>query len=119
MKEIIITVICAALASSGLWTLISTLVQKKSRKKDENTEMLEKICEAVKGLSHDRIVYLGAEYIKRGYVTKEEYENLNDSLYAPYKELGGNGTAEKIMREVDRLPIREDVSVAQMLEKRR
>lgn len=117
--QMIITILGAVLASSGLWTLINTLVQRKTKRKDENTEMLVKISEAVKGLDHDRILYLGAEYVKRGFITKEEYENLHESLYTPYKELGGNGTAEKIMREVDKLPIKDDISNLEMIEMRR
>lgn len=33
------------------------------------------------------------------------YENLYDYIYLPYKALGGNGTAEKVMKDVDNLPI--------------
>lgn len=59
------------------------------------------------GLGHDRIIFLGGQYIKRKSITKDEYENLHDYLYKPYLELGGNGTAEKIMKEVDKLPLQE------------
>ena len=59
------------------------------------------------GLGHDRIVFLGQQYIKRGYITKDEYENLHDYLYKPYSELGGNGTAAKVMKEVEGLSLRE------------
>lgn len=38
---------------------------------------------------------------------KDDYENLHDYLYLPYKKLGGNGTAEKIMKEVERLPLKD------------
>lgn len=46
------------------------------------------------GLAHDRIVYLGMKYIERGYITRDEYENLNDYLYVPYAAAGGNGSAD-------------------------
>ena len=55
------------------------------------------------GLGHDRIMFLGMTYIDRGYITKDEYENL----YKPYEKLGGNGSAKRIMAEVDKLPIRK------------
>lgn len=58
------------------------------------------------GLGHDRIMFLGLKYLDRGWITQDEYENLNDYLYAPYKKLGGNGSAQKIMAEVEKLPIR-------------
>ena len=36
----------------------------------------------------------------------DEYDNLKNYLYEPYKKLGGNGTAERVMDEVDKLPIK-------------
>ena len=32
------------------------------------------------GLGHDRIMYLGKQYIARGWLTADEYENLNNKL---------------------------------------
>ena len=58
------------------------------------------------GLGHDRIMYLGMRYIERGWITQDEYENLNTYLYEPYKKLGGNGSALRVMQEVNKLPIR-------------
>lgn len=96
LVEMFLTVLCAVLASSGFWALI----QKISDRKDVKSRVLI-------GLGHDRIVYLGMQYIKRGWITKDEYENLNDYLYKPYKEMGGNGSAERIMQEVNKLEIRD------------
>lgn len=93
--QVTITVFSSVLASSGLWTLL----QKLSERKDVKTEMLV-------GLAHDRIMYLGMSYIDRGYITNDEYENLRAYLYDPYERLGGNGSAKRIMQEVDRLPIK-------------
>jgi hypothetical protein len=59
------------------------------------------------GLGHDRIMYLGMRYIDRGWITRDEYENLNTYLYEPYKNLGGNGSALRVMQEVNKLPIRD------------
>ena len=92
--QIVLTVFSSVLASSGLWAYI----MKKAEQKDSKTEMLI-------GLGHDRIVYLGMVYIERGWITQDEYENLNDYLYKPYEKLGGNGSAKKIMQEVNKLPI--------------
>lgn len=92
--QIIVTVFSSVLASSGLWAYIT----KRMETKDVKSEMLI-------GLGHDQIVYLGLKYIDRGYITKDEYENLNDYLYKPYAKMGGNGSAKRVMDEVDRLPI--------------
>lgn len=60
----------------------------------------------IKGLGYDRIMSLCLRYIEQGYISKDEYENLHDYLYVPYREMGGDGVAEKLMKEVGRLPIR-------------
>lgn len=93
--ERILTIFAAVLASSGFWAWL----QKRSERKDVRTRMLV-------GLGHDRIMYLGMKYIERGYITRDEYENLYEYLYKPYAEIGGNGSAKRIMGEVDKLPIR-------------
>lgn len=91
--ELAVTVLVSVLASSGFWAYI----QSRRDKKDAKTQM-------ILGLAHDRILSQGTVYIKRGWITPDEYENLNDYLYLPYKKMGGNGTASKIMEEVKRLP---------------
>ena len=74
------------------------IVQRYMERKSDHTMMM-------RGLGHDRICSLGEFYIKRGYITRDEYENLVDYLYIPYKGLKGNGTAEKIINEVKQLPL--------------
>lgn len=93
--ELIVTVICSMLASSGLWAFIMHLVNKKSAANN-----------MLKGLGHDRIIELGRQYVNRGYITVDEFENLYDYLYKPYKDLGGNGTADKVIEEIRKLPMR-------------
>ena len=95
IAQIIVTIVCSVLASSGLWSFI----QARREKKDAKTQM-------ILGLGHDRIVNQGMIFIKRGWLTQDEYENLHDYLYVPYEKMGGNGSAKKIMAEVERLPIK-------------
>lgn len=100
--EIFITVAGSVLASSGFWTLIV----KRGEKKDDKTKMLL-------GLAHDRIVTLGMSYISRGYILQEEYDDLYTYLWEPYHHLGGNGSAERIMKELQKLPIYQNHIEAQ------
>lgn len=95
-QQILITVFSSVLASSGLWAYIS----KKLEKKDVKTQMLI-------GLGHDRIIFLGMTYLERGWISQDEYENIYDYLYVPYKLMGGNGSAERVMKEVNKLPIKK------------
>jgi len=94
--QTVITIVCSAIASSGFWAF----AQRRMDKKDITREMLV-------GLAHDRITYLGLCYIERGWITQDEYENLSDYLYKPYVKMDGNGSAKRIMQEVDKLPIRK------------
>ena len=93
------TIILAIFAAPGFWNLLKIVFQRCTKTRDAKTSMLV-------GLGHDRIVYLGTQYIKRGYITRDEYENLHDYLYVPYTKLGGNGTAKKVMEEVEELPLK-------------
>lgn len=93
--QMIVTIVCAIAASSGFWAWL----QSKHDKNDANTRLLV-------GLAHDRICYLGVKYLTRGYVTQDEYENLNDYLYEPYRERGGNGSAQRVMEAVKKLPFK-------------
>lgn len=92
--QIAVPVVVAVLTSSGLWAVVARRVDKG----DAERKMLV-------GLAHDRIVHLGMVYVDRGYITQDEYENLNDYLYAPYEKMGGNGSAKRVMEEVQKLPI--------------
>lgn len=95
MFQILVTIVCSVIASSGFWAYL----MKRNEKNDVHTRVLI-------GLAHDRIIELGLSYIERGYITKDEYENLYDYLYVPYSQMGGNGSAERIMKEVQRLDVR-------------
>lgn len=100
-STLILSIVGSIFASTGFWAFVTYLVQRKDTRDSAEAQML-------KGLGHDRICYLGEAYISRGKITKDEYENLHDYLYIPYKKLGGNGTAEKIMQEVERLPLEKE-----------
>lgn len=58
------------------------------------------------GMAYDRITTLGLQYIARGSITKDELEELQKYFYEPYKALGGNGVAERVMAQVLNLPLR-------------
>lgn len=95
--------IIAGITSGGFTSLVIFLIQRHDQKKGKHSAESEMLL----GLGHDRIVYLGDLYIRRGFISKDEYENLHDYLYKPYLELGGNGTAERVMKEVEKLPLKE------------
>ena len=97
VQQIAVPLAVAVLTSSGLGALIG----KRRDKNDVERKMLV-------GLAHDRIIHLGMAYLTRGYITQDEYENLNDYLYQPYEKMGGNGSAKRVMEEVRKLPIKRE-----------
>ncbi len=93
--ELAVTIVCSVLASSGFWAVIQHFISKN----DSGSKLLL-------GIAHDRIMWLGKQYISRGYVTVEEYENLITYLYEPYIARGGNGSVKMIVEQVMHLEIR-------------
>lgn len=91
--QIVLTSVTTVLASSGFWAFM----RSKNDTRDATTSLLM-------GMAYETITTLGVAYIERGWVTKDEYEELNKHFFVPYKALGGNGVAERVMNEVSRLP---------------
>lgn len=97
--SIFVSIFCSVMASSGLWALLA----KRMDRSDAKTELLI-------GMAHDRISFLGVSYTDRGYITQEEYENINTYLYEPLKKVTGGvdlGFVERIMKDVNNLEIRK------------
>lgn len=94
-SQIIITIFTSVLASSGLWAFLGSRLDRHTAEK-----------EMLLGIGHMELVFYGMQYIERGWITKDEYETLQD-LYKPYKKLGGNGSGTKIMNEIEKLPLKE------------
>lgn len=103
--QIIVTALTAILASTGFWAYIN---RKKS-----NSSLTRKL---LIGLAHDRLVTMSLRYIRRGYITQEEHENLTVFLSEPYFQIGGNGSVARLIVEVNKLPFK-DVSQIYDLEK--
>lgn len=99
-NNIFFLIFSSIFSSVGFWTLINNIISRRQEKKSESSKMLL-------GLAHDKIRELCLDYISRGSISTDEYENLIKYLYEPYKKLGGNGTAERLVNEVMRLPIAE------------
>lgn len=94
--QIIITIFCSVLASSGFWAWL----MKRNDKNDAQVQLLQ-------GIAHNMIIEAGMIYIKRGWISKDEYADFEKYLYEPYDKTGGNGLARRVYMEVQKLPIRD------------
>lgn len=83
--------------SGGFWVYLT--------RRQDKRDAVDKL---IMGLAHDKIVYLGMRYIEKGFVTKDEYDDLFKYFWEPYQALGGDGSAERIIRLVDMLPLRPE-----------
>lgn len=97
MTGYIITIIVAIFGSTGFWSWLSG----RRAKRDGASRLLL-------GLAYRSIVESSERYIARGYIAVDEYDELNRYLYEPYKAMGGNGTAAKLMEEVKKLPTKKE-----------
>lgn len=82
-------------ASSGFWAFLA------SRRKTQDAW-----ARLLLGLAYDKIATMGMNYIERGWITRDEYEEFRKYLYEPYKEFGGNGVSDQIMLQVQKLPFK-------------
>jgi len=98
--EFVVTMVATLFASSGFWAFLE--YKLRNRKAIEDVRKNQTLL--LLGLAHDRLISLGYEAIERGSITLDDYENLCEYLYKPYIAMGGNGSAMKIMKEVDKLP---------------
>ena len=95
ISQFVLTFVTALLASSGLWAFLGSRLERNNAEK-----------ELIIGIGHIELVFFGMQYIERGWITRDEYETMQD-LYKPYVKLGGNGSGTKIMKELEKLPIRD------------
>lgn len=95
--DIIVTLAVAVFGSTGFWTWLANRSKKKSAE-----------ARLIMGLAYSEIIRRSEDYISRGYVEATEFDELDRYLFQPYTEMGGNGTAQKLMDEVRKLPTRRD-----------
>lgn len=106
MTQAIVVALIAAISSSGVCSIILYIIQRRDKQKDKDSENSEAMAKMLCGVGHELISMRGSAILKRKWVSQDEYEDFVKYLYEPYKKLGGNGTAEKIMKEIMALPFR-------------
>ena len=109
MAQAIIIALIAAISSSGVCSIILYKIQRRDKEKDKESEEEKAKTKLLLGLAHECIMNRGEAYIDRGWVSRQEFEDLNDYLYKPYEALGGDGTAKRVMTQVEALPPRPPV----------
>jgi hypothetical protein len=84
--------------SGGFWVYLRGKYERRDRVREAYVALLM-------GLAHDKIIFLGLKYIEKGWVNKDEYDDLIKYFWEPYSSLGGDGSAERIVNIVKLLPL--------------
>ena len=102
---IVISIVSSIVGSQGLlyWIMSRKDKKREAQQKKDAAESAE--TKMLLGLGHDRIIHLCMKYIERGWISSDEHEDLIKYLYEPYVKLNGNGTAKRLVEEVNRLPV--------------
>lgn len=97
--EFLSTIIVAVFASTGFWTLVTNIYNKRSSQHSAETKLLL-------GVAHNMIFDKCERYLRRGWVTPEELDDLI-YIYTPYSDTGGNGTAKLMVERVKQMPVKQ------------
>jgi hypothetical protein len=97
----IFQIIIAVVASGGFWTLLQTAITAHQRKKSAETRL-------ILGIAFDRLCERAEHHIEDGFITTDDYNDLVKYLYQPYRDMGGNGTVERLMLQVKALPTHKE-----------
>lgn len=93
IAELTNPLITTVLSGPGIWAWAKTRTQRN----DSEDKLLLQVAK-------NQLVSQGHEYLKRGYITMDEYEEY-EAEYQVYSVLGGNGLARRIFEQVDDLPM--------------
>lgn len=119
--EVLVGILGAIAALASAFSIGQLIIDRRNRKekKDEMMRMVKEHDKDIKDLKgsndlimrmamgslYDRAKHLGEQYIKRGWITMQEYSDWVKYLYQPYKDAKGDGTIDKIASEINELPI--------------
>lgn len=101
--ELVVTVVLAALGSSGLWTLVDHLIARKDKRRGQAEQIRERQRAVNLALLHHLMYALCEKALLRGKIYVSEYDDLNH-LAEQYFAEGGNGTGKLLIDEVRKLP---------------
>ena len=104
LTDVVVAILIAVIGSSGVSTVVVTILQHRWEKKKASDKRIDSLVKAQQVMMIDRVRYLGATYIREGKISLSDKENIT-AMYNAYKDLGGNGHLETVMREIEQLDV--------------
>lgn len=96
------TIIIAVISSSAFSAFVAWLLNRLDKRKDKKTG----VTMGVQVILYDRIKWLCKQYIKQGYISANDLEDLERMWKVYHNDLDGNGFLDALMNEVEKLPIK-------------
>lgn len=91
LKDILLPVILAVIASGGFWAFLE---------KCHGTKRAEH--ELLMGMARNMMMDQATKYLCRGdWITRTEYDNLVKYMYTPYAKAHGNHGMDKVISDID------------------
>lgn len=103
MKELLIAFI-AALCGGGVMGFLQFLIQRRDRRREKNSDQTKALRYIMLYIIQER----AKELLSAGAATLEEKRSLRHWHQLYHDGLGGNGDADLLMGQVDKLPIQLD-----------
>ena len=93
-------------ASTGLWTFILEVYRRHCTRKED--ERLKLVKQATMGLLYIGMQMSAQAVFRRGYIDPQELHDIEKYMFEPYHALGGNGSAEALIKRLEELPFKEN-----------
>lgn len=89
----------------SIYTYVKKIYTRSRQEDTERDLALNLVKAAVMAQQHDTLYRLTDEYLRQGYITLAELDNL-EYIYESYKALGGNGSGEYRYNKCKELPLK-------------
>lgn len=92
LKDILLPVILAVIASGGFWAFLEKCHGTKRAEHD-----------LLMGMARNMMMDQATKYLSRGnWITRVEYDNLVKYMYTPYAKAHGNHGMDKVIADIDK-----------------
>lgn len=102
MNQIVEVLVLTCAMTGTFWLVMAVVFHRRLARKNLRKR-------AIIGLIHSSIYTQAMTYIKRHSITLSEYRNLM-KLYEPYKDLCNSDMINKLVSELDKLPLAPDIA---------
>lgn len=101
--NVITTAITSALISSIVGVAVASVVSRIRTNAQENSDTQHAMHDGMRCIMRKEIMDIHKQSTERGYITRTEHEHVSQ-VYDVYHALGGNGTATKLIHDMNELP---------------